>query len=198
MKKIILASSSPRRERLLRQAGLKFLVIAPNAKEDASSHLSPRKFVEKLALKKALDVASRVKNGIIIGADTIIVCRGKKLGKPKGEKQAFKMLKLMSGRKLNVYSGIAIVDSKTRERVVDSEKTAITIRKLADDEIRAYIRTKEPLDKAGAIAIQGLGAKFVSRIDRSASNVTGLPLECLHKNLRKFGVGASTPKRWNI
>ncbi len=198
MKKIILASSSPRRKSLLRQAGLKFKAIAPNAKEDISFVLSPRKFVEKFALKKALDVVGKTKGGIVIGADTIVVCRGTKLGKPRDEKQAFKMLKLMSGRKLHVYSGVAIVDSKTSKRVVDSEKTTITIRKLSDDEIRAYIRTKEPLDKAGAIAIQGLGAKFVSRIDGSASNVIGLPLGCLRKNLRKFGVGASIQKRRNI
>jgi septum formation protein len=186
--KLTLASSSPRRKRLLLQAGLKFAVLAPDAKENISPTLPPRKYVEKLALKKALDVAGRVKGGLVIGADTILVCKGKKLGKPKDEKQAYMMLKLISNRKPAVYSGVAVVDSKTNKRVVDSEKTALTIRKLSDDEIRAYLRTTEPLDKAGAIAIQGLGAKFISRIDGSTTNVIGLPLECLRRCLKKFKV----------
>jgi septum formation protein len=191
MKTIILASSSQRRKNLLRQLGLNFKAVAPNAKEDVGAALSPRKFVEKTALRKALSVASKTKSGIVIGADTIFVCKGTKLGKPNGETEAFRMLRFMSSRKVNVYSGVAIIDSKTGKKAVDSEKTTLTVRRLADEEIRAYIRTKEPLGKAGAIAIQGLGAKFVSRIDGSASNVIGLPLECLLKNLREFGISAS-------
>ena len=196
--RIILASSSPRRKRLLKGTGLNFEVIVPKYNEDTNLAISPRTLVRKLSEKKALDVARRVNGGIVIGADTILVCNGQKLGKPKDEKQAFRMLKLISGRSVDVYSGVTVIDSKTGKRMIDSDKSTITIRKLSEEEIRAYIRTKEPLDKAGAIAIQGLGAKFVSRIDGSASNVIGLPLECLRKNLRKFGVDVSISERWNI
>jgi septum formation protein len=196
--KIILASSSPRRMRLLRMTGLKFEAIASRVKENADPFATPRKFVETLAFKKAFYVASKRKNGIIIGADTILVCNGAKLGKPKSKVQAFRMLKLISGRKIAVYSGVAIIDSRTGKKMVFSEKTALTINKLSDEEIRAYIQTKEPLGKAGAIAIQGQGAKFILKISGSTSNVIGLPLEGLQKNLRKFGVALSIPRQLKI
>lgn len=196
--KIILASRSPRRARLLKQAGLGFKAKPSAAREYANPALPARKFVEVLAEKKALDVASRMKNALVIGADTILVCKGKKLGKPKNKLHAVRMLKQISGSKLSVYSGIAVIDSKTGRKSIGSEKTKITIRKLKDEEIRAYIRTKEPLDKAGAIAIQGIGAKFISRVDGSSSNVVGLPLECLHKLLKKFGVKLVVSERCNL
>lgn len=186
--RIILASSSPRRRGLLQQIGLKFEVLPSNTKEDAPLVMPPRKFVEKLAEKKAKAVADKMKEGIIIGADTILVCGRKKLGKPKDRRQAIVMLRLISGKTLRVYSGIAIIDAETGRKVVGSEVTAITLRKLTNDEILSYVNTGEPLGKAGAIAIQGLGAIFVSGINGCSSNVVGLPLYSLYKNLKKFGV----------
>lgn len=182
---MILASGSERRKCLLRQAGLEFRVVRPEGREGVHSALPPKRLVEKLALAKANDVAGRCKDCIVIGADTILVCRGKKLGKPKNSKQALEMLSWISGKTVTAYSGVAIVDSTSGKKVVDSEKTTLTIRKLADAEMRAYIKTKEPLEKAGAIAIQGRGAKFISRISGSRSNVIGLPMELLTKMLKK-------------
>ena len=186
--KIILASSSLRRKQILREAGIGFRAITPRINENASPALPSRKHVEKLAAKKALAVAARVKRGIVIGADTLLVCRGKKLGKPKTGKQASAMLRHTSGCKVDVYTGVAVIDAKTGRKVVDSEKATLTMRRMTDAEIREYVRTGEPIGKAGAIAIQGIGAKFISRVRGSKSNVMGLPLRTLRRSLKRFGV----------
>mgnify|MGYP001331238996 CR=1 FL=1 len=188
MKRIILASGSLQRKALLRKAGASFRVVPHKADERGCAKLPPRRHVEKLAERKAAEVASRVKRGIVIGADTILVCNGKRLGKPKSQKQALGMLRQISGRKVLAYSGVAVLDAETKEMLVGSEKSAVLMRKLEEEEIQAYLRTGEPIGKAGAIAVQGKGRSLVSRIEGSVSNVVGLPMGCLRKGLGKFGV----------
>jgi len=186
--KIILASSSLRRKRILREAGIEFRAIAPRINENAGKALPPRKHVEELAEKKAEEVARRVKGGIVIGADTLLACKGKKLGKPKNAKQASAMLRHMSGCRVDVYTGVAVIDAKTGRKVVGSEKATLAMKRMAGGEIREYVRTGEPIGKAGAIAIQGIGAKFISTVRGSKSNVMGLPIALLRRSLGKFGV----------
>ncbi len=194
--KIILASASPRRSGLLQQIGLEFEVIPANIKEDININISHEELVKKLAEEKAENVAKRLKEGIVIGADTIFVLGKERIGKPKNKKDAIRVLKRMSGKMQEVYSGVAIINAKTGKKVVDSEITKIKVRKLSDEEIEHYVNTGEPLDKAGAIAIQGLGAIFVSKIDGCSSNVVGLPLYNLYKNLKKFGVNLFEFEKW--
>jgi septum formation protein len=199
MEKIILASTSPRRKGLLQQIGINFKVIPSNFKEDMSLKLPPYKLAMNIAYGKAEDVAKRIKNGVVIGADTFFVLNGEFIGKPKNKQEAIKILKKISGKKLKVYSGIAIIkveNCKIVKALKDYELTIIKIRKLQDQEIKAYVNTKEPLDKAAAIAIQGMGAIFVEKINGCYSNVVGLPLHCLFKNLKKIGINIFEYEKW--
>jgi septum formation protein len=186
-RKLVLASSSPRREALLREAGFKFSVVQPKARENASPRLSVRKFAEAVALKKALSVAPRAGDAVVIGADTIVALGGSRLGKPKGGAEAARMLKRISGRRLAVYSGLAAIDAKTGRKAVRSEKTILWMKKLDEDDIISYVRTGEPVGKAGGFALQGLGGALVSRVEGSRSNVIGLPLAALREALEALG-----------
>jgi septum formation protein len=185
--KIILASASPRRKMLLEQIGLKFKVVSSNVEEKITKKKKPCEIVKNNALKKAEDVASR-HHGLIIAADTIVVCGGKILGKPKDKKEAEKMLSFLSGKWHEVFSGVVVLNTRTKEKVVKCVKTRVKMKKLSKDEIKAYVATKEPLDKAGAYAIQGLGTLLIDKIEGSYTNVVGLPLEALGDVLKKFGV----------
>lgn len=198
MKQIIIASTSPRRHGLLQQIGLDFKVVPSEYEEDMTMNLSPAKLVKLLAEGKAQDVAKKYKGEdcVVIGVDTFLVFGNKKLGKPHDAKTAFKMLKLLSGKTVKVYSGLAMIDTKTGKKVVDHEVTGIKMKQLTANEIRSYIDTKEPLDKAGAIAIQGLGAIFVRSVSGCYANVIGLPLHLLYKNLSKFGVDIFKHEKW--
>lgn len=184
--KIILASSSPRRKMLLEQIGLKFEVVPSKVEEKVEGN-KPCDIVKDNALKKAEDVASS-HHGLIIAADTIVVCDGKILGKPKSRKEAEGMLSFLSGKWHEVFSGVAVLNTQIGEKVVECVKTKVKMRKLSEEEIRAYVATKEPLDKAGAYAVQGLGALLIDRIEGSYTNVVGLPLVTLGRILKKFGV----------
>jgi septum formation protein len=186
-KEIILASTSPRRKELLKQIGLNFKIIPSNYEEDISLKMSHTKLAKTLAYGKASDVSRRVKNGIIIGVDTFLVLGKKRIGKPKDEKNARKMLKLLSGKRMKVYSGVAIIDKYKKREIVDCEITEVKLKKLTDKEIASYVKTKEPLDKAGAFAIQGIGGIFIEEIKGCYTNVIGIPLNNLYKNLNKLG-----------
>ena len=129
-----------------------------------------------------------MRGGIVIGADTLLACKGKTLGKPRNMGQASAMLKHMSGCRVDVYTGVAVIDVKTGRKVVDSEKATLLMKKMTGEEIREYVRTGEPIGKAGAIAIQGIGAKFISLVSGSRSNVMGLPLQILRRSLKRLGV----------
>ena len=188
MKRIILASASPRRVELLEKIGLRFKVEPSNYEEDMHSELEPHEFARKISLEKAEAVASKHKNAIVIAADTIIVFGSKILGKPHTENEARKMLETINGKSHSVITGFSIMDTGKNKTISKSVETKIHIRKLTPAEIDAYVKSKEPLDKAGAYAIQGLGAVFVERIEGDYFNVIGLPLSALTKALKEFGI----------
>jgi len=186
--KIILASTSPRRLRLLKGLGLKVKVVESKVRESKFNISNPQKLVKTLALTKAQEVARRTKSGLIIGADTIVVHRGKILGKPKSPKEAKVMLGELSGKMHEVLTGLAVIDASTNKMMVDIVKTRVKFRKLTKEEISNHVATAKPLDKAGAYAIQGKAGLFVERIDGCYFNVVGLPLARLAEILKEFNV----------
>lgn len=188
MKKIILASKSPRRIKLLRQLGLKFVIDPSDYHEDMSLPMPPRSLAKYLALEKGRAVVRKHRGGIVIAADTFVYLNGRILGKPVNENEAVHHLKSISGRFHTVYSGIAVIDVKTGRHLTESEETKVKIKKLSPHEIHAYVATGEPLDKAGAYAIQGLGGALVEEIEGDYFNVIGLPISKLSILLKKFGV----------
>lgn len=188
MKKIILASQSPRRKELLELLNIPFVVHPSNIEEVVNEESYPFQVVESLALQKANDVASNYHNGIIIGTDTIVVYEHNILGKPKDENDAFEMLKLLQGQAHEVYSGLAIIDADTGKSIVSHRVTKVFMYPLSDDDIVFYLNTKEPLDKAGSYGIQGVGSIFIEKIEGDYFNVVGLPLSLLRKQLLEFGV----------
>jgi septum formation protein len=184
---IILASASPRREQLLRQVGYKFLVLPSQAEENNSAALPPDQLVQVHARAKARDIALQVSPAdVVIGADTLVVLGGKVFGKPGDAAQARRMLRELSGQTHSVWSGIA-VECQGQCRSVAVE-TKVTLGLLSEEQIERYVGTKEPLDKAGAYAIQGIGAIFVEKIDGCYFNVVGLPLNALARLLSEVGV----------
>ena len=188
MKEVILASVSPRRKELLGKIGLRFKVEPSNYEEDIPSGLAPHKFAQKISLEKAKVVASEHENAIVIAAGPFIVFSGQILGKPHTEEEARKMLETISGKPHSVITGFSIIDTSKNKTLSKSVETKIYIRKLTLTEIDAYVKSKEPLDKAGAYAIQGLGAVFVEKIEGDYFNVIGLPLSALTEALKEFGI----------
>lgn len=189
MKKIILASKSPRRAFLLSGIGLKFDIIEGDADESAvSKELEPALYTQELALIKAAAAAKKLgskRSAVIIAADTVVVLDGRIMGKPKDEDDAFLMLKSLSGRTHEVYTGYCVMRGSDGYAVCKSEKTAVTFKRLSDEKIRDYIATGEPMDKAGAYGIQEKGAALVERIDGDYFNVVGLPVSSLADTMEK-------------
>ena len=188
MKTIILASASPRRKVLLEKIGLIFEVEPSNYEEDIPLRLEPHEFARKISLEKARVVAVKHKNSIVIAADTFIVFGGQILGKPHTEKDAREMLEAISGKHHSVITGFSIIDAGKNKTLSKSVETKVYIRKLTLAEIDAYVKSREPLDKAGAYAIQGLGSVFVEKIDGDYYNVVGFPLSALTEALKEFGI----------
>jgi septum formation protein len=186
--KIILASTSPRRLELLRRLGLKVKVVGSRVKESKFSIKDPEKLAKTLALTKAQEVARRTKDGLVIGADTIVVLKGKILGKPKDSKEAKYMLRELSGKTHEVLTGLAVIDASDGKTMVDFVRTKVKFRNLTDEEIANYVATDKPFDKAGAYAIQEKAGLFVEKIDGCYFNVVGLPLARLAKILKEFNV----------
>jgi len=186
---IILASASPRRNELLRQVGFSFEVIPSLAEEREMPGETPEEHVVRLSLEKAREVSTRddIDGRWIIGSDTIVLLDKEILGKPSDEEDAARMLRALSGRTHQVLSGYAILDRCTGENRSAAVTTRVTFRSLTAAEITGYIATKEPVDKAGAYAIQGLGAFMISRIEGSYSNVVGLPLCEVVQGLEALG-----------
>ena len=183
---IILASQSPRRRELLGQMGLKgFKVTSPDVDETVDENLHPSLVVEELSLRKARAVAANAdEDDLIIAADTVVALEGTVLGKPVDEGDAFSILSALSGNRHYVYTGITVMQG---EKVVTRhEVTTVTFRELDPQEIDNYIATGEPMDKAGAYGIQGLGALFISGIDGDYFNVMGLPIYRLGRVLAEF------------
>ncbi len=188
MKKIILASASPRRKEILGITGLKFSVCVSDYEEDLDLSLRPRELARFLSRKKAEAVSHKYRNAVIIAADTFIVFKNRLLGKPHTDKEAEKMLKLLNGQAHAVVTGFTIIDTGTGRKLSRSVETKVYFKRLSLEEIHAYVRSKEPLDKAGAYAIQGLGAVFIEKIEGDFFNVVGLPLCAVTESLKEFGV----------
>ncbi len=188
MKKIILASASQRRRELLEKLGLKFEVEPSNSEEKIIPGLRPHELAKSLSLEKAKAVASKYKNALIIAADTFGVLNGKILGKPHTETEAKIMLETINGKPHLVITGFTIIDTASNKAISNSVETKVYIKRLTPDEINAYVKSKEPLDKAGGYAIQGLGSVIVEKIEGDFFNVIGLPLNALAESLKEFGV----------
>lgn len=195
--KLLLASNSPRRRELLRNAGFDFEVIPSEVDEGApSSNELPEEYARRVACYKAQDVARHATpDSLVLGADTIVIIDGLVLGKPSDAADATRMLRLLSGRTHEVVTAICLVRPPDQLVVVKHEITAVTFRELSEDEIRAYVASGEPFDKAGAYAIQGLASKFALRISGCYFNVVGLPVALLYEVLkgveaRSEGVGS--------
>jgi len=182
--KIYLASKSPRRRKLLKQIGLNFKSFSVDLYEEILDGEHPAQTVKRLALHKSDAAVKKIKSGIVITADTIVVLGNEIIGKPKDEKDAFKILSKLSGKTHTVYTGFVITNLNNNKRKIEYEKTDVTFRKLLPQEIRDYIKTGSPMDKAGAYGIQDdFGAVFVKKIDGCYYNVVGLPLQKLYKAL---------------
>ncbi len=185
---LLLASTSPRRRFLLREAGIAFDAVAPR---DVAEDLPPGEPAEELvvrhALAKARTVAAPNRGRLVLGADTVVVLDERVFGKPADEEEARAMLAQLAGRTHTVYTGLALVAGPRGRELAEAEPTAVTMRPLSDEEITYYVATGEPLDKAGAYAVQGRGALLVERVDGDYFNVVGLPLYRLSKMLAAFG-----------
>jgi len=189
--KIILASSSPRRVEILRHAGIAFEAMPSDVDESLLPRESAPHCVRRLALAKARHAAEilalKGRAAIIIGADTVVVAKGKILGKPGDFPAARRMLRLLSGRTHSVLTGLAVLRIPEGDEKVVVEKTSVRFAKLSEKEIDSYLMTGEPYHKAGAYAIQGIAGRFVTRIDGCYFNVVGLPLARLYRLLRELG-----------
>jgi len=184
-KLFILASASPRRKELLKKIIKNFKVAVSSVDETKIKAKTPEGFAIKAALTKAKDVARKHKHSLVIGADTIVVLGKKILGKPKNKQAAFKMLKSLCGKTQKVITGIAIVDSDTLAKITDYEVTKVSMKKASDKDIRNYIDTHKPLDKAGSYGIQEMDEVFIDKIVGDYDNVVGLPVKLLKKLLGK-------------
>ncbi len=188
MRKIILASESPRRKQLLQQVGLKFQIDPSGYEEDMNHSKDPYELAEFLSLKKAQNVANKYKDEIIIAGDSLISCNGEIFGKPHTPERAREMLKALSGITHEVISGYALIDTRTNKIISGAKGTKVYFRKLEENEIMSYIKTGEPLDRAGAYAIQEKGAFLIDKIEGDYTNVIGLPITEIIQSLRKLGL----------
>ena len=188
MKKIILASASPRRKEILALTGLRFRVEPSDYEETLDNAIKPHKLAKRLSLEKARAIAGKYRDALIIAADTFIVFRGKLLGKPHTSKEARKILRLLNGKSHSVITGYTMLDTGTGQKITRSVETKVWFKKMSSQELDAYAATGEPIGKAGAYAIQGRGAMIVKKIEGDYLNVVGLPLFDLAESLKKFGI----------
>jgi septum formation protein len=180
---LILASASPRRSELLRDAGIVFEVQPADVPEDPLPGEPAKALAERLAREKAMAIARSRPTEVILGADTVVVIDGEILGKPADAGDAARMLRLLSGRRHEVITGVCLVAGG--QWSVASETTSVTMSEISDDEIAEYVATGEPMDKAGAYAIQGIASRWIPRIEGDYSNVVGLPVALVWRMLRK-------------
>jgi septum formation protein len=158
-----------------------------NVDETLLPGMSPAELVEILAERKAAAVARNLHDGIVLGADTVVVWQGQVLGKPLSEEEAFSMLVKLQGSTHDVYTGVALIDVRSGKILVEHEKTRVVFRIMEEEEIRRYVASGEPLDKAGAYGVQGLAAIFIKKIEGCHTNVVGLPLARLSVMLKAIG-----------
>ena len=188
IKPLILASASLRRKELLEMIGLKFKVVESKIKEKIDQNLPPHFLSKKLSFEKAKTVYKNHKDSIIIAADTIVICDGKILGKPRDEKEALEMLKFLSNKSHLIITGFTIMSSDLKKPITRSEETKVYMKKITRKEIDSYIKTGEPMGKAGAYAIQGMAQKFIEKIEGDFFNAVGLPIHSLMHELKNLGV----------
>lgn len=184
VQELILASASPRRKEILEQVGIKFTTI-PSTKEEVTTKKDPEEVVKELALIKAQDVADQTGyEGVILGADTIVVHNNIILGKPKDREDAIGMLRNLQGDTHKVFTGVAIIKQGT---IINfAVETKVVVAPMSQKEMEAYADTKEPMDKAGAYGIQGRFAVYIEEIQGDYYNVVGLPIGAIYKELKKF------------
>lgn len=187
--KLILASNSPRRAEILRNAGIAFQVRPAHIDESRRGRESARAYALRLAKEKAKAVVERVKGSgetVVIGADTIVLAQGRILGKPQDVREARSMLRLLSGKTHEVLTGVCVVSLPAGKALSHVESTRVHFVKLSNKEIDDYIATREPFDKAGAYGIQGLGGRFIDRVEGCYFNVMGLPISQVWSMLRRL------------
>jgi len=193
---IVLASASPRRQQLLKDAGIEFVVRPANIDEIHQPGEGAAYFAERMARDKARAIRASAPDSVVLGADTIVVARDQVLGKPTDAADAVRMLRLLTGRQHFVITGVCLIGTEfqgtasqgTDFEDVRSEKTAVHFAALTDAEIRDYVATGEPMDKAGAYAIQGHASRWISKIEGDYSNVVGLPVDLVRRMLQEHGV----------
>jgi septum formation protein len=186
VKRLILASGSPRRKELLKQANLSFDISTSNIPEHIEDQLLPHEVVQQLALQKAKAVAPVNSPDVFLGADTIVAYEGQILGKPTHEGEAKSMLEMLSGKTHEVFTGCAIISRSTEYTFY--EETNVTFWELTAEEIDSYVASREGFDKAGGYGIQGLGGVHVKRVEGDYYNVVGLPISRVIRELKKFGI----------
>lgn len=187
MKKIILASKSPRRQELLKTLGLQFDVIPSQYDENLKGKKFTYELIKEVSKNKAFDVAARIKEkAIVIGADTVVVLGDEILLKPKDEQDAINELKKLSGKSHIVVTAITVIDTETNKYVTEAVTSKVTFQQLTEEQIIHYVKTKKPLDKAGAYGIQELDKSFVKSLEGSKNNVIGLSPTSLKKSLLKL------------
>lgn len=190
MKKMILASASPRRRELLEQGGIPFTVIPSHAEEKLTT-TQPGLAVEELSYLKCSDIYEKfTEDVVVIGADTVVASEGKILGKPSSKEDAVKMLQSLQGKAHEVYTGVTIIvrEGEENRKKTFHEKTKVVFYPMSEEEIRSYVDTGEPMDKAGAYGIQGKSAIFIKEISGDYNNVVGLPLARLYQELKNMGI----------
>ena len=188
-RKIILASASPRRKELLEKIGLKFQVAPSDFPENLGQDLPPEGIVKYISIGKASAVAVKYPDAVIIAADTIGVLKDRVIGKPHNAEEACEILKSLSGKTHRVITGLTVIDTASGRMLTRTIETKVRFKKLSDMEIQSYVKSGEPLDKAGAYAIQGMGALIVEEIKGDYYNVVGMPLNALADLLKEFGIG---------
>lgn len=188
MKKIILASGSPRRKEILTSMGVEFDVVKSDIDEKSSDGTKPNILAMALAFEKANSVAINNVNDFVLGADTIVAIDGIVLGKPRDKDEATKFLKLLSGRTHEVITGFSIICLNEKIKIIDCEVSEVKFKKLSDIEIDEYVNDDEPYDKAGGYAIQGKASKFIESYHGDYDNIVGIPKDKLKKYLLNFGV----------
>ncbi|HNY36227.1 MAG TPA: Maf family protein [Candidatus Pacearchaeota archaeon] len=188
MKKIVLASTSPRRKEILLKTGLSFDIQESNYEEDMNLQMSPGELSEYLSLGKAKSVTDKNNDAIVIAADTFVVYNNKCLGKPKTEVLAREMLNMLNGRENNIITGVTIIDTSNNHMVSFHETTKVFMKKMSPETIEAYIKTGEPLERAGGYSIQDMGAILIEKIDGDFFNAMGLPINRLAEELKNFGI----------
>lgn len=184
MNRVILASKSPRRKQLMDELNIPYEIIVADINESINTNNDLKEEIEKLSFLKALKVFNDNKDAVVIGADTIVVCNNKVLGKPKNYDDAKNMLKLLQNNSHYVITAVTILSNKESETF--SNVSEVFFNSMSDEEIDEYIKTNEPMDKAGSYAIQGIGSKFINKINGDYYAIMGLPISELYLRIKKY------------